>query len=109
MKAGFAGALAQRIAIERRDEGADALGGADGGWTPVASCWAAIAPGGAPEIVAADALSAMPRWSVTVRSGVDVLPGDRINWKGRMMAVRRIEADPRTPDRMTMMAEENRQ
>ena len=108
MRGAFAGTLAERIAIERRGEARDDVGGAEGDWALLTTCWAAIGLDGSGAEASGDVLSRMPRWRVTVRSGVAPGPGDRINWKGRLLAVRRVEADPRTPDRLVIMAEEMR-
>jgi head-tail adaptor len=106
----FAGGLTQRVTVQRRSADRDDLGGADGGWTTLASVWAALAPiapaawgagdpGGRP--------SAAPRWRASLRTA-DVVPGDRLQWRGASLVVRSVEADPAAPDRLTLVLEEDR-
>lgn len=103
----FAGSLRERVTIERRADDRDSTGGAIGGWSAIATVAAAIAPDGATEIEAGEALDARPRWRVTVRP-TDVNLGDRLAWRGRLLAVRGVTADPRTPDRIELASEEER-
>lgn len=102
----LSGRLRERIAILRRDEARDALGGADGGWRAMGDAWAAIEPAGTGAPVAGEAIRARPRWRVTVRAGAGLMPGDRIRWRGAVLRVRQATADPRLPDRILAEAEE---
>ena len=103
----FAGTLTQRVTIERRAGDRDQAGGATGGWPAIATTFAAIAPAGTTDIEAGEALDARPRWGVTMRPA-DVIFGDRLRWGARLLAVRSVVADPRTPDRMMLECEEER-
>ena len=102
----LAGRLNQRIRIERRGSARDALGGATGEWVAVAVLWAAIEPVGTGALTDGEAIRARPRWRVTVRSGADVAIDDRIRWRGCVIRVRGLTADPATPDRIIAMGEE---
>lgn len=109
MKAELAGRLRTRVIIERRENGRDAIGAANGDWITMRSAWVEIAPEAIGPIGQGDARSAMPRWAVTMRFEAP-LPaiGDRLLWNGRKLRVRAVIADPRSPDRLTLSTEEER-
>lgn len=100
------GRLRERVTIERREAGRDAIGGATGEWRAVGDAWAAIEPDGKSALVEADAIRARVRWAVTLRSGADLIIDDRIIWRGTPLRVRSVTRDPRTPDRIDAEAEE---
>lgn len=104
----LAGRLAERIVIERRGGERDAIGGASGGWAAIGNAWAAIAPDGAGEAVAGEALAGLPRWRVTLRATIDAAIGDRLVWGARRLAVRGRGDDPALRDRFTLTCEEER-
>jgi head-tail adaptor len=104
----LAGRLRELVTIQRRGPERDALAGAEGEWAAIGDVWAALEPSGTGDPQAGDAWSAMPRWRATVRSGADVMVGDRIVWRGRMIVVRHYAADPAKPDRIMLIAEEMR-
>jgi len=108
MSAELAGLLRERVTIQRRGPGRDALGGAVGEWTTIAEAWAAVAPADGGPVVAGGALAAMPWWRVTLRAPSAAAMGDRMIWRGRRLMTRRITADPRLPDRVECMMEEER-
>lgn len=108
MSGEFAGTLDQHVRIERRAATRDDLGGADGAWTTQATLWAAIAPLASAPWGLGDRPAASLRWVATLRLGADVRAGDRLQWRGRLFAIRAAEADPATPDRLTLMLEEDR-
>ena len=106
MSAEFAGSLDQRVTIQRRAADRDDLGGASGGWEAGVAVWAALAPltpgiGGE-----GDRPLGRSRWKAVIRAGAEIVPGDRLQWRGGTFAVRSVEADPATPDRLTLMLEE---
>lgn len=109
MTAELAGRLRTRVIIERRENGRDAIGAANGDWITMRNAWVEIAPETVGPIAQADARSAMPRWTVTMRFEAP-LPtiGDRMLWSGRKLRVRAVIADPRTSDRLTLSMEEER-
>lgn len=104
----FAGALRERITIERRNDARDRLAGALGKWRHDSVAWAAITPITASDIFVANTLSALPRWRVTMRKreGVDLRA--RIVWRGRYLSPRGVENDPRDPAQMIVTTEEQR-
>ncbi len=108
MSGEFAGALTQRVSILRRSDERDDLGGADGGWSVVTGAWAALEPVTAAPWGAGDLPSARPRWRAVLRAGADVSPGDRLQWRLLLLAVRAVESDPALPDRIALTLEEDR-
>jgi head-tail adaptor len=104
----FSGALRERVTIERRAEARDALGGATGGYLYDGAAWVAVAPIVPQSLIAADAVSALPRWRVTMRKREGIGPWTRLVWRGRFLAVRACESDPRDPARMTLTCDEQR-
>lgn len=109
MSGTLAGRLRERVTIERRATARDALGGANGGWSPLRSGWAGIEPDREGAAVSGEALSAMPRWTVVMRREAPMPElGDRIGWQGRRLRVRAVAWDPRTPDRIAIDTEEER-
>ena len=104
----FAGQLRERIIIERAVSGRSAIGTQQSGWEQVARCLAAIKPSGAGAEREGMALSAMPRFDVTIRRRDGVAVGQRVRWSGRWLQVRQLIEDPRTPDRTLLRCEEVR-
>lgn len=100
MSGDFAGGLAERVTLFRRDPARDVLGGASGDWTAVREAWAAIVPVG---------LKEMPRWRVMLRSeGEAPRIGDRIGWRGRTLRVTAVGIDPAFSERLLADTEEER-
>ncbi len=104
----FAGSLKERIRIERLVALRTESGLQQPGWEPVANCLAAIAAEGAGPQEQAMALSAMPRFRVTIRRRDGVAVGQRVVWGSRRMLVRQRIDDPRQPDRVLLRCEEVR-
>ena len=104
----FAGSLRERIRIERPVELRTESGLQQPGWEAVGTCLAAIVAEGAGPEAEAMALSAMPRFRVTVRQREGVAVGQRVSWDGRKMLVRQRIDDPRLPDRIMLRCEEMR-
>ena len=104
----FAGALRERIAIERRNDERDMLAGARGKWRYDGAAWAAITPLAPADLVVADAISALPRWRVTIRKRESIDASSRIVWRGRYLNVRSVESDPREPAQMVLTTQEQR-
>jgi len=103
----FAGGLTQRVFVQRRSADRDDLGGADGSWATLSQVWAALAPIAPAAWGQGDRPGASPRWRASLRT-TDVVPGDRLQWRGLLFAVRSAEADPALPDRLTLVLEEDR-
>jgi head-tail adaptor len=104
----FAGSLRERVSIERRLSSRDAIASATGFYAYDGCVWASVTPVTPTDLVAADTLSALPRWRVTMRKreGIDLLT--RLVWRARYLVVRGVECDPRTPGQMILMTEEVR-
>ena len=108
MSGEFAGALRERVAIEQRRAERDVLAGAKRGYNYEGAAWAAIVPLGSAARTEADALSALPRWQVTMRKRDGIGPETRLVWRGRFLAVLSALSDPREPARMILTCEETR-
>lgn len=108
MSGEFAGALRERVTIEQPNPARDALGGRQSGYLYDGAAWAAVAPLVPADLSSADALSALPRWSVTLRKREGIMPGTRLVWRGRFLRVRAVMSDPALPAQMVLICEEVR-
>ena len=105
----FAGTLSERITIERPVGARTPMGVQQSEWETVCRCLAAIVPEGAGAESEAQALSAMPKYRVTIRWREGIAIDQRVSWRGRMLMVRQMLDDPRARDRIQMRCEEVRQ
>jgi len=108
MSGEFSGSLKERVAIEQRRAERDVLAGAMRGYTYDGAAWAAVAPLFPASLAEADALSALPRWQVTMRKREGIGPATRLVWRSRFLAVRSVLSDPREPAKMILTCEEMR-
>jgi head-tail adaptor len=104
----FAGTLRERIVIERPINVRNAMGLQEPGWEEVCRCLASVALDGVGQESEGQALSAMPRFRVTVRRRDGIAIDQRISWKGGTLMVRQMIDDPRARDRISMRCEEVR-
>ena len=104
----FAGALKERIRIERPVALRTELGMQSAGWETVALCLAAIVAEGAGPETEAMALSAMGRFRVTIRRRDGIAVGQQIRWGERVLSIRQRIDDPKLPDRILLRCEEVR-
>ena len=105
----FAGTLTERVTIERPTGTRNAMGLQQTGWERLFRCLAAILPEAPGPQSEAMALSAMPRFKVTIRRRDGVTIDQRVVWKKRLLMVRQILEDPRAKDRLVLRCEEVRQ
>lgn len=104
----FAGTLRERIIIEAPNETRTLMGLSTEGWLPVARCLAAILPDGAGAEREGQALSAMPRFRVSIRPREGVAIDQRILWGKRVLMIRQLSDEPQRGDRIVMRCEEVR-
>lgn len=104
----FAGTLRERILIVRPTEVRTSTGVQQYGWHKVADCLASIVPEGAGAEAQGMALSAMPRFVVTIRRREGIAIDQQVRWGTRSFAIRQLVADPRSPERVVMRCEEVR-
>jgi head-tail adaptor len=104
----FAGTLKERVLIERPTDLRTASGLQTAGWEEVARCLAAIVAEGTGAEAEAQALSAMPRYRVTIRRRDGINVGQRVSWGERAMLVKQRIDDPKLPDRILLRCEEMR-
>ena len=108
MSAEFAGTLRERVVIEQPISTRNAMGLQEPGWQQVCRCLASVALESVGPESEAQALSAMPRYRVTIRTRAGVGIDQRITWSGRKLMVRQLLDDPRQKDRIIMRCEEVR-
>ena len=108
MSGEFAGALRERVTIERRLGDRDAIAGATGRHVHDGAAWVAITPLDPGVMTVGGALSAMPRWRVTMRKREGMGPWTRLVWRGRYLAVRSVISNPQRPERMDLTCDELR-
>ncbi len=87
---GRIGALRHRVVLERPVRAADAGGGADETWEPVAELWAAVTARSGKEDVFADRVSGARRVDVTIRYRDDAAPGMRFRLGDRQLNIRAV-------------------
>ncbi len=104
----FSGTLRERVTIERRLGNRDALGGAVGAYAYDGAAWASLMPMVPADLAAADSLSALPRWQVTMRKREGIDMRTRLVWRGKFLGVRGVLSDPRDPARMVLTCQEAR-
>lgn len=108
MSGEFAGALRERVTIERRLGNRDTLGGASGRYAYDGAAWVAVSPLIPANLAEADSLSARMRWQVTMRKREGIDLKTRLIWRGRFLGVRGMVSDPRNPAQMVLTCEEAR-
>jgi len=104
----FAGTLRERVLIERPISLRNAMGLQEPGWEQVCRCLASVVLDSVGPEAEAQALSAMPKFKVTIRPRDGIAIDQRITWNGRKLMVRQLLDDPRTKDRIAMRCEEVR-
>jgi SPP1 family predicted phage head-tail adaptor len=104
----FAGTLRERIVIEQPASVRNAMGLQEPGWEQVCRCLASVVLDSVGAEAEAQALSAMPRFKVTIRWREGVALDQRVTWSGRTLMVRQLLDDPRNRDRIVMRCEEVR-
>lgn len=108
MSGEFTGTLSERVGIERPVAVRNAMGLQEPGWEQVCRCLASVLLESVGAESEAQALSAMPRFRVTIRKRDGIALDQRISWKGRKLMVRQLLDDPLARDRLTMRCEEVR-
>lgn len=85
-----AGELNERVTIQRRSSTRDAMGGQIETWQVRATLWARVQPMSAGEQYRRQQIQAKADWKVTIRYNGDVLPSDRLSWRGRTFEIKGI-------------------
>jgi head-tail adaptor len=99
----LSGRLSERVTIEAR-EGAGAMGQPD--WRTLCTRWALVEPLDRidPSGPLGETRISDRRWRVTVRAGPAVSLDMRLRWRGLVLRLEGIEADPARPDRLVLLA-----
>lgn len=108
MSGEFAGTLRERVLIERPISLRNAMGLQQPGWETVCQCRASVALESVGAESEAQALSAMPKFKVTIRAREGFSLDQRVSWNGRKLMIRQLLDDPRAKDRITLRCEEVR-
>lgn len=108
MSGEFTGLLRERIVVERPVSLRNAMGLQQPGWEQVCRCLASVVLDSIGSEAEGQALSAMPRYKVTIRWREGIALDQRVLWRGRMLAVRQLLDDPRRRDRIILRCEELR-
>lgn len=104
----FAGTLRERVLIEQPISTRNAMGLQEPGWETVCSCLASVSLESVGAESEAQALSAMPKYRVTIRARDGIALDQRVTWNTRKLMVRQLLDDPRFKDRIAMRCEEVR-
>ena len=103
----FTGSLRERVTIEHWRSARDDSGNDAGEWITSGAIDAALVPTDSNAVtVAAEGLVTRQRFRLTLRQRADVSLATRFRWCARVLAVLRVERDPRTPDRLTCLVED---
>lgn len=108
MSGEFAGMLRERIHVEQQLAERNPMGLQHFGWSRLFTCRASVVAESIGPEREAMALSAMPRFRVTIRRRDGVAIDQRVEWKGRLLMIRQIVDDPSAADRLTLRCEEVR-
>lgn len=85
-----AGDLNERVTIQRRGFTRDAIGAQIEAWQVRATVWAQVQPMSAGEQYRRQQIQAKADWKVTVRYNADIVPSDRLSWRGRTLEIKGI-------------------
>ena len=96
----FTGLLAERLGIEIWSGDPDA-----GAWIVGNQIWGGLVPIDGGTALAGEGRVSRPRYRLTIRARAVSLT-TRFRWRGRVLAVLRIEPDPRLPDRTILTVED---
>lgn len=108
VSSGLAASLRERIIIEKPSAERDAMGLLQPVWTAFAERRASVVPEGTGSESEGMALSAMPRFRVTLRPVSGLSIDQRLKWNGRTLMIRQVNDDPRLKDRLVLRCEELR-
>jgi head-tail adaptor len=98
-----AGALDERVMIERWQSVRDGAADAVGSWIAVETVFAALRRDGAPgRQMLGEAARSGRRWQVVLRDRDDLDLNVRLRWRDQLLAVRAVERDARRRDFATL-------
>lgn len=103
----FTGSLRERVEVHRWQPARSDSGGNAGYWVAGETVAAAIVPTDSnASPVIGERLASRPRFRLTLRRRPGITLATRFRWRGRLLSILRLEADPRTPDRLTCLVED---
>ena len=104
----FAGTLRERVVIEQPISTRNEMGLQEPGWEQVCRWLSSVALESVGAESEGQALSAMPKYRVTIRVRDGIAIDQRVSWNARKLMVRQLLDDPRQKDRIVMRCEEVR-
>jgi SPP1 family predicted phage head-tail adaptor len=105
----FSGALNQRIMLQLPVDSADGGGGQQRNWQNAGELWAHIMPQTQDERRYAGHVATRSRYHILVRRDGDIPLAARFLWGARKLAILVVEDDPADPDRLRIIAEQERE
>ncbi len=92
-----AGALRERVVVERWAGDSDDAGGEVGAWGAGESAWAEVAAKGFGALAEAERVTSRPRYRVRMRREAQADLRCRLRWRGRVLSVLSVARDPWAP------------
>lgn len=102
---GRAGALDQRITIERETLTDDGAGGKLSTWATLATVWGEVKPMNGSELLARGGVVAVSKVRFTIRNSLALSETDRISWGGKVYNIREILTAGNRPLTIEIVAE----
>jgi SPP1 family predicted phage head-tail adaptor len=100
----FAGQLRERVTFQAAIDVPDGHGGSTRLWAAMDSVWAHVDLGDVSERVVAGRIKQQERYSIYCRSGKTIDPAWRLEWRGKVMSIVGVRADPVMPERLFISA-----
>jgi SPP1 family predicted phage head-tail adaptor len=100
----FSGALRERVTFQKAVDASDGQGGRQRAWQTMDSVWAHVAVSDVAERLVAGRTRHSQKYKITCRRLATLDSSWRVAWRGQVMAITAIVADPDTPERVTLIA-----
>jgi SPP1 family predicted phage head-tail adaptor len=100
----FSGTLRERVTFQKAVDASDGQGGSRRVWQTMDSVWAHVAVSDVAERLVAGRTRDQQKYKITCRYPALLDPAWRVAWRGQVMAITAIVADPDTPERVTLIA-----
>lgn len=97
--------LNRRVTLEAQTLNPDGGGGYSGGWSTVATVWAAIEPVTGSDVFGPDAGEARVKYRIAIRRRTDVFAGMRANDGGRLFVINSVLDEGPQSQYLTLLAE----
>jgi len=94
-----------RITLQRRADGEDALGQPIDDWADIATVWAHVRFQSGAEVLRAGAETSVVRCSIRIRARADIDTGARVKFKGKYYGIKSAPPDDRDSRFMFLVCE----